>query len=423
MRFLALCLFVSQTLWANNWPAWRGPTGDGISTEKTIPLRWNHTENIAWKTAIPGEGHSSPIIWHDQIFLTSYLEESQERALICLERNTGTITWQRPVLRAAPESIHRLNSRASGTPTTDGKYVYVTFMRPTGHEVIAPNVGGERMITAGKMVVAAFDLSGERQWITEPGDFISAHGYNACPVLYKDLVIINGDHDGDAYITALDRHTGEIRWKTPRENRTRSYVTPIIREIDGRTQMILSGSLSVASYDPNNGKRHWTMDGPTEQFVASMIYNGEYLFVTGGYPDRHFLAIRPNGKGTIGDEHIAWRTKRGAGYVPSPIAHGKFVLLVADSGVASCFNAHTGQRYWMERLPGGHSASPVSADGKVYFVSDKGITTVIEPGTEFKIVASNDLNELVSSSPAISNRQLFIRGNEHLYCIGTEKTE
>ena len=279
------------------------------------------------------------------------------------------------------------------------------------------------MITAGRMIVAAYRFNGERQWLVEPGDFISAHGYNACPVIFNETVIINGDHDGDAYIVALNRLTGAVQWKIPRENKTRSYVTPIIREIEGRTQMVLSGSLSVASYDPHNGNRHWLMDGPTEQFVASMIYNGEFFFVTGGFPERHFLAIRPNGKGKIAEEHIAWRTKRGAGYVPSPIAHGDFVYLVADSGVASCFNARSGHRYWMERLPGGHSASPVSADGKIFFVSDKGTTTVVESGPTFKVLASNKLNELVSASPAISHQQLFIRGKQHLYCIGTGKSD
>ena len=203
-----------------------------------------------------------------------------------------------------------------------------------------------------------------------------------------------------------------------RENRTRSYVTPIIREIGGRTQMILSGSLSVASYDPRNGKRHWIVDGPTEQFVASMVHNGEYVFVTGGYPQRHILAIKPDGTGNVTDSHIAWRTTRGAAYVPSPIMAGRFLLVVADSGIASCFDAKTGRRHWQERLPGGHSPSPVSADGLVYFTSDLGVTSVIRPGETFEVVTQNKLGEPVSASPAISQGQLFIRTHEQLYCIG-----
>lgn len=405
---------------AENWPAWRGPNGDGVSSESAPPVLWSPTDHIAWKTVIPGNGHSSPIIWNNRVFLTSFLPDTNERVLICLDRRTGEITFQRTVIQAAPESIHRLNSRASGTPTTDGKRIFVTFMRPTGNEVLAPNVSSNRMITAGKMVVAAYSLEGERLWQTEPGDFISAHGYNACPVLYKDLLIVNGDHDGDAYIVALEQQTGKERWRISRENKTRSYVTPIIRNIAGRTQMVLSGSLSVVSYVPDTGEKIWSIDGPTEQFVASMVDNGEYVFVTGGYPERHLLAIRPDGTGNVTDTHIAWRTKRGAGYVPSPIVVGPYLLLVADSGIASCFDARSGKRHWMERLPGGHSASPIAADGKVYFVSDQGVTTIIDPQPTFTILAQNDIDERVSASPALSQGNLFLRGERHLFCIGPE---
>ena len=415
--FISLFLFTA-TLSAGNWPGWRGPSADGISPEKNIPTKWSATENVAWKVAIPGEGHSSPVIWGDRIFLTASLTEKNERHLLCLDRRTGKTIWDNVVVQSPPESIHRLNSRASGTPATDGKQVYVTFMRAEGDKVVAPNVGSERLITPGKIVVAAYDLDGNQKWKTDVGDFVSAHGFNTCPVLFEDLVIINGDHDGDAYIVALDRESGRERWRTLRENRTRSYVTPIIREIGGRTQMILSGSLSVASYDPRNGKRHWIVDGPTEQFVASMVYNGEYVFVTGGYPQRHILAIKPDGTGNVTDSHIAWRTTRGAAYVPSPIMAGRFLLVVADSGIASCFGAKTGRRHWQERLPGGHSPSPVSADGLVYFTSDLGVTSVLRPGETFEVVAQNKLGEPVSASPAISKGQLFIRTHEHLYCIG-----
>ena len=200
------------------------------------------------------------------------------------------------------------------------------------------------------MVVAAYDFAGNRQWLVKPGDFVSAHGFNTCPVLFEDLVIINGDHDGEAYIVALDRRTGREQWRTMRENKTRSYVTPIIRDIDGRTQMILSGSLCVASYDPRTGKRHWIMDGPTEQFVASLVYNGDHIFVTGGYPERHILAIDPKGSGKVADNHVAWRTKRGAAYVPSPIVSGKYLLVVSDSGIASCFDAASGFQVFRHRV-------------------------------------------------------------------------
>ena len=418
MRILILWILLTGTLTAQNWPGWRGPTGDGISTEKELPTSWSPTENIGWKSPIAGDGHSSPIIWENRVFLTTSLTEKNERRLLCLNRLDGKTLWDRVVLNTRPESIHRLNSRASGTPTTDGTHVYVTFLLAKGEEIIAPNVGSERMITPGRIIVAAYDFEGNEQWKTDVGAFVSSHGFNTCPVLFEDLVIINGDHDGDAYLVALDAKTGKECWRTMRENKTRSYVTPIIREIGNRTQMILSGSLCVASYDPSTGKRHWILDGPTEQFVASMVYNGEHVFVTGGYPQKHILAIDPNGTGNVTDTHITWRTNRGAAYVPSPIVSGNHLLVVADSGVAICFDAKTGDRHWRERLDGGHSPSPVLANGIVYCVSDQGVATVFRLGDTFELIAKNDLAESVSSSPAISQGQLFIRTHQALYCIG-----
>ena len=276
MRMLVLFFVVTRTLVGENWPGWRGPTGDGISSEQGIPTQWSSTENIAWKVTIPGNGHSSPIVWGDKIFLTTCLPNREERLLLCLDRLTGKTIWRQVVLNSPLESIHRLNSRASGTPTTDGKQVYVTFMRAVGDEVPAPNVGTHRLITPGKIVVAAFDLNGKLNWKTEVGDFVSAHGFSTCPVLFKDLVIINGDHDGDGYIVALDRKTGNERWRTARQNKTRSYVTPIIREIDGRTQMILSGSLSVAGYE--SSEKHG-------QFVDLREIVGSREFESNEIPD------------------------------------------------------------------------------------------------------------------------------------------
>ena len=421
MRFILLFSLISISLMAENWPGWRGQSGDGISTETGIPTRWSGTENIAWKVTIPGNGHSSPVVWGNRVFLTSCLPEKEQRILLCLDRNTGKTLWKDVVLNSPLETIHPLNSRASGTPATDGQHVFVAFMMADDRKIPAPNVGTPRMITPGSLVSAAYDMEGKQKWKINVGNFVSAHGFNTCPVLFGDLVILNGDHDGDAYLVALDRKTGKERWRTQRENNTRSYVTPIIREIDERTQMILSGSLCVASYNPRNGKRHWIINGPTEQFVASVVYNGEYVFVTSGYPERHIVAIRPDGSGNVTDTHVAWRTNRGAAYVPSPIIVGPYLLVVADSGIASCFDARTGKRHWMERLPGGHSPSTVSADGLVYFTSDRGVTTIVRPGKTFNLIAQNELGEQISASPAISQGQFFLRTHQHLYCIGAKK--
>jgi hypothetical protein len=395
---------------AEDWPGWRGPRGDGTSLEKDVPVRWSATENVAWKTPIPGVGHSSPIVSGDRIFLTSCLTDNQDRVLLCLDRTTGNLMWQRNVVHAPLERKHDLNSFASGTPATDGRLVYVTFLEP--------DAAGRAEVTPGSIVVAAYDFDGRQAWLVRPGRFASRHGYCTCPVLYKDLVIINADHDGDSYLAALDRASGKTVWKTPRQNKTRSYCTPLIRTIDGRVQMILSGDKCVASYDPADGSRHWIIDGPTEQFVASLVYNGDLLFLTAGFPEHHMMAIRPDGRGNVTNSHIVWRTQRGASYVPSPIASGKFFLITSDDGIASCFDAASGARHWMRRLGQHYSGSPILAGGLVYFTADEGQTRVVRPGTTFDELAANDLGERIYSSPAASAGHLVFRTERHLLSIG-----
>ena len=400
---MTLILIFSDAALAENWPGWRGPRGDGTSREKNVPIRWGETQNVVWKVPIPGKGHASPIVWGKHIFVVTAIKEKKQRILLCLDRKNGKILWQRMVLEVPLERINSLNSYASSTPATDGQRVYVSFL------------------DRDKMFIAAYDFDGNKVWEVRPGVFSSMHGYCSSPVLWKDKVIVNGDHDGPSYIVALDRATGQTIWKIPRPNRTRSYCTPIIRQIDGRNQMVLSGTMCVASYDPDTGEQHWLIDGPTEQFVASIVYNGELLFMTCGFPDRFIQAIRPDGRGNVTDTHVLWQKDRDCSYVPSPIAFGPYFLVVADNGVATCFEAKTGKSCWRERLGPHYSASLVSANGLVYFLSDKGVMTVVKPGAELGIVARNELGENTYASPAISDGQIFLRGAKHLYCISTDK--
>ena len=400
-----LCLAPSAA--AENWPGWRGPRGDGTSSETHVPRRWSGLtgEAIVWKTALPGEGHSSPIVWGDKVFITTANVETQERLLICCARNDGRILWTRTVIKAPLERKHRENSFASSTPATDGEQVYVAFL------------------DQADAVVAASDLNGNPLWQVRPGQFASMHGFSSSPVIFEDKVIVNGDHDGDAWIAALSRKDGRVLWKIARENKTRSYCTPLIRELAGRTQMILSGSKCVASYNPRTGDRHWIIDGPTEQFVASIVYNSKHdmLFVTGGYPDLHLLGVRPNGSGNVTASHIAWRANKGVSYVPSPIAEGDYFLVLSDAGIASCYHAGTGALLWQQRVGRHAHSSLISAESLVYFTTDEGRTTVVKPGPQYAEVAVSELGQNCYSSPAVSDGQIFLRGEKELFCIGSRR--
>ena len=399
--FYVLLLICPVAGRAENWPCWRGPRLDGTSLEHNLAVHWSAASNVVWKTSLPGIGHASPIVWEDKVFTVAALPETQERVLLGVDGHTGAILWQKIVVRSPLEAKHPLNSHASSTPATDGKLVYVAFLDQQ------------------EMVVAAYDFSGEQKWLVRPGPFASKHGFCSSPILYKDKVIVNGDHDGESYILALSRMDGKTLWKTPRANHTRSYCVPLIRELAGRTQMVLSGDKCVASYDPNDGSLHWMIDGPTEQYVASLVYSerADLLFMTGGFPDHHLLAIKPNGRGNVTNTKIVWRTNKGVAYVPSPILEGDYLLIVSDSGVAHCFEAATGKLFWQERL-GEHHASLVSAAGLVYFLNDAGVMNVVRPGPEFVRVAKNELGEKTFASPALSQGMIFVRGEKSLFCIG-----
>ena len=388
---------------AENWPGWRGPRLDGSSREKKVPVHWSGSSNVVWKTELPGTGHASPIVWGDRIFTVSAVPETQDRLLLCLDRPTGKLLWQKTVLTAPLEHKHILNSFASSTPSTDGELVYVAFL------------------DGKQMFAAAYDFAGRQRWAVRPGAFASTHGFCSSPVLYEDKVILNGDHDGESYLVALSRADGRVIWKTPRDNHTRSYCTPLIRDMGGRPQMVLSGDICVASFNPRTGQRLWVINGPTEQFVASPVYSQQcgLVIITGGYPDHHILGIRPEGAGNVTQTHIAWRTTRGAAYVPSPIIERDYFLVISDEGVAHCFAAATGQLLWNERL-GQEHASLVSAEGRIYFLNDKGVMNVVKAGPEFLRVAQNNIGEKCFASPAISHGQFFLRGERHLFCIGTD---
>ncbi len=404
MKLLSLwmsALAFAAPLHAENWPMWRGPRGDGTSLEKNVPTKWSATENVLWRTELPGGGHASPIVWGDKIFTVAADPATEDRTLICLDRRGGKIEWRQTVVKAPLERKHRENSHASSTPATDGQRVFCTFL------------------DKDEVVVAAYDFAGQQLWSKRPGTFRSAHGFSSTPIVFEGKVIVNCDQDADGYIVALAVDDGREVWRIDRPNKTRSYCTPLIREVGGQTEMVLSGSKCVASYDPRTGQLRWIIDGPTDQFVASLVYHqpANLFFMTAGFPQHHLLAIRPGGKGNVTGSHIAWRTTQGAAYVPSPVAAGDYFLVISDLGFAHCYEAKTGNLAWKERL-GHHHASLVSAGGLVYFLNDDGVCNVVRPGPAFDLVAKDELGENTYASPAISEGKIYLRGEKSLFCIG-----
>jgi outer membrane protein assembly factor BamB len=426
---VVVLVMLAQEVRAEDWPGWRGPRLDGSSIEKNLPITWNNKENIAWRADIPGVGHSSPIVVGDRVFVTSCLLEEGERVLYCLDRREGKKLWEKIVVRTPLEKKHKLNSFASATPACDGEHVYVAFLqlRPrTDKDQDFPrkprDVGYLPKDVVSEMLISCYTVNGDLVWQKVPGQFCSRHGFCSTPILHKDKVIINGDQDAEAYIVALDKKTGEERWRIDRPNRTRSYCAPLILEAAGKTQMVLSGSECVTSYDPDSGKLIWIIKGPTEQYVASLVYGEGLFFLTAGFPTYHNMAIRPDGVGDVTTTHVVWHESKTAAkkasYVPSPIAVDKYFYMISDLGSLSCFEAKTGKRMWMEELGRHHSASPVLADGYVYLTDDDGITYVLKAGSAFEVVARNPLHDECYSSPAISQGQIFLRTLKHVYCIG-----
>lgn len=407
-----LLLLVSNFAVAEDWPQWRGPRGDGTSVEADVPTTWDGVsgKNVIWKTPITGAGYSSPIVIGQSVFVTSCEESTNKRLLHRLDRHSGEITWTREVLESPLEGMHKLNSRASGTPIADAQHVYVTFFQTA-------DTTGKRG-EPGEMIVACYDHDGNRNWLVSVGAFSSVHGYCTSPVLFENLLLVNGDHDGQSYLAALDKSTGDVVWKTPRTHQTRSYVTPLLRQVDGNMQAVMTGSKRVAGFDPRTGKRLWWIEGPTEQFVASMVHDDDGFYLTAGFPTYHVMSIRPGGSGDVTESHVNWHVTNAQSYVPSPVVTNGLLFIADDRGIAHCFDTKTGERVWRQRLGRHFSASLVTANGLVYFTTDDGETILMRASRTAEIVQENSLGESIYASPAISDGNLFIRGDNHLFCIG-----
>lgn len=389
------------TLKAENWPGWRGPNGDGTSSETNLPTQWDSTTNVMWKIPVPGIGHGSPIVWEDRIFIVSALPDTQERLLLCYNSKDGSLLWKTTVVKAPLENIHNDNSYASGTPVTDGRYIYVSFL------------DGENI------VVAAHDFTGKQIWIQRPGTFTGPHGHSCSPVLYNDKVIINGASKENAFLAALSKTDGQTTWKVNHSNPANSYSAPLIREIDGRMQLIYCGNQQVSSFNPDNGSRFWFVNGPSQEFCATPVYSEKsgLVFISSSWPERHLLAIKANGKDDVTNTHVVWRSTQGAYYVPSPILSGDYLFTTMTSGNVHCMETATGNILWKENM-GKQYSSPVLAGGLVYMPNDDGVITVFKPGPVYENVAKNNIGEGLFASPVISNGKIYLRGKKNLYCIG-----
>ena len=385
---------------AQNWPGWRGPNGDGTSTETNLPTKWDSITNVLWKSPVPGIGHSSPIVWKDRLFTVTALIETQEKVLLCYNCQNGKLLWQKTMLRSPFEKKHENNSYASGTPATDGTLIYVSFL--DGQDV----------------VVAAYDFNGKQIWLKRPGTFSSPHGYSCSPVLFEDKVIINGDSQGDSFVVALSKTDGHIIWKVPHERPSHSFSTPIIRKMAGKMQMIFCGNREIASYNPDNGSRYWYVNGPSEDFCSSPVYNEKsgLVLVSSAWPIRNLVAVRPDGQGDVTNSHVVWQSRKGAYYVASPVCTDDYLFTTMTTGEVHCIEAANGKILWVEDL-GLQYSSPVLADGLVYMPNDEGVITVIKPGPKFNYIAKNSIGERMNASPAISNGKIYLRGYQHLFCI------
>lgn len=396
---LLLCS-LSRQLSAEDWPQFRGPDGQGHSTEHGLPLTWSEKEHVRWKVAIPGRGWSSPAIAGDLIWLTTATAGERSLRAIALDRETGMLGQNVEIFRLpGAEPINGKNTCASPTPLLDGDKIYVHF---------------------GPFGTACLANSGEIVWRTQL-KYAPQHGPGGSPVLFEDLLILSCDGQDIQYVVALDKKTGKIRWKSPRAG-SQAYTTPLVIQAAGRAQVISPGAHHAISYDPRTGKEIWSVSyGQGFSNVPRPVFGAGLVFICSGFFEPVMLAVRPDGAGDVTKTHIAWTLKRGAPLTPSPLVVGEEFYMVNDTGIASCLDAKTGAEHWRSRLGGNFSASPVYADGCIYFLNEDGESTVVAAGKPFQKLATNKLDGATLASMAVSGGALFIRTAENLYKLEQHK--
>jgi outer membrane protein assembly factor BamB len=386
-----------------DWPAWRGPFGNGLAAAgQNPPARWSETENVLWKASIPGRGHSSPTVVGERVFVATADTQKQTQSVLALDRQSGRQLWETIVHEGQLDGGgHRNSSLASSTVACDGERLFINFFQ------------------AGAIHTTALDLNGKRIWQQKVCDFVRHQGFGSSPLPHGSLVLVSADHRGGGVIAGLDRLTGQIVWSQPRP-KLPNYTSPAVLKAHGREQLLVAGCNLISSFDPVRGTKLWELPGSTEECVVSMVTDGERVFASGGYPKNHTVAVSADGSG-----RVAWQNAVRV-YVPSPIVKDGHLYAVMDAGFAVCWKSDTGEELWRERLGGDFYSSPVMVGERIYASNSAGKTFVFEATPQaFKSIAVNQLGDEAYASPAICGDRIYLRvakngdvRQEFLYCIG-----
>lgn len=394
---------------ATDWPWWRGLHRNGIAESSPVPTKLSDTDNVVWKTEVPGRGHSSPTVVGNRIFLTTADNQQKIHYLLIFDRGNGKLLKQVEVSRGGfPAKNHPKNTEATPSVACDGERLFVTFYHHDQVEAFA------------------FDMNGELQWKKSAGAFnprAYEYGYAPSPLLYGQTVIIVTEYDGDSFLTALDRKTGDQVWQTARPPMI-TFSSPVIGRVAGKDQLLLSGAQLVAAYDPRTGKRTWSTSGTSLATCGTMVWDGDITFASGGYPKSETIAIKGDGS-----KRVLWKNTENS-YEQSMLAYDGFLYAYTDKGIMTCWRGTDGKEMWKERLTRDVSASPVLAGGNIYWANEIGTLFVMRANPErFELVAENHIGNESFASPAICGGQVFLRvanrsgdkRQEYLYCFANPK--
>ena len=384
---------------AKYWARWRGPSGQGIVAGTGYVDKWSATQNVKWKTPVPGAGNSSPIVWRDRVLLTTSYDQGGRLSMLAFDRATGKQLWETFAPQGRNVRVHRKNGYASATPSTDGERVYVSL---------------------GARGLLAVDMSGKVVWHQDVGQINNYHGPAGSALLYKDRLILYQDSQGSAFIAAYEARTGKQLWRTSR-NASVGWGTPVVIRVDGHDEVIVNGQNRVCAYNPDTGVELWNCAGPTVEVIPTPVVGHGLVFCSSGRQGPT-LAIRPGGRGDVTSSHVAWSTPRGSPFVPSPVIAGDLLYVVNDmQSIATCFEAKSGETMWQSRLGEarreGFSASPVFVDGKVFFTNDDGETFVLKAGRTFQQLHVNNIGARMLASPALVDGTWYMRTDGHLLAI------